>query len=554
MNRLRSAALVFLLLAAILPALSAVHGQGAPQVAVNSQYVVNRYGYAIINETVRLSNNGSASVQVPDMQFGFGAISSMITGFNVTGSGFSVRQSTGSQGPAYTVSGGGTSIAANGNSSFSLKALVNGIVTPQNGTLSVLLLTRPYLSFDASSVKLLIKMPASTQFKSTPTDYKLSFTGTNITYSQMLTNTSPQPALTQSSLVSASSSQDLHPLVVYSTSRQFTISSAGNPVVRDTLFLKNLGTTKLQTLTVSPLTSANGRITVLPPTSPPLLSPANVLLSSRGIDLTNAVIGLPVDPGANLTIAYQYPLAQKYYTVSGGQVTIKAPLAPPLAAFVNSYSIGLSLPPGVSAVQGKTQVNSNVGPFTSGTTELSYGLSVGWALDSGVPIASFLFVVALIGLFAARTGMAPAEAKEEESATERATDMIKAFEEKTSLINGLFEEIPTVDANELNKAYFDELRGRLDTFRSRALQRLNEVKQKSTTQRFFDLLGQIHETEREVERAAKDMLNLYEQFYMRRMRQEVFERLLPNYKRRLEKALNQLSDELNTAQREAKLL
>ncbi len=554
MNRLRSAAVVFLLLAALLPALSAVHGQGAPQVSVNSQYVVNRYGYGIINETVKLVNNGSAPVQVPDMQFGFGPITSTITDFNVTGSGYSVTQSTGSQGPVYTVTGGGTSIGPNGNSSFSFKALVNGIVTPQNGTLSVLLLTRPYLSFGANSVKMLIKMPASTQFKTTPPDYKLTFTGTNVTYSRILTSTSPQPALTQSSLVLESGNQDLHPLVVYSTSRQFTISSVGEPEVMDMISLRNLGTTQLQTLTVSPLTSVNARIRIIPPSTPPLLVPANVLLSNRGIDLTNTAVGLPVDPGANLTIAYQYPLAQKYYTVSGGQVTIQAPLTPPLAAFVNSYSIGLSLPPGVSAAQGKTQVYSHVEPFKSGTAELSYGLSVGWALDSGVPIASFLFVVALLGLFAARTGLAPEEEKEEESATERASDMIKAVEEKTSLINGLFEEIPRVDANALNKVYFDELRGRLDTFRSRALRMLNEVKQKSTTQKFFDLLGQVHETEREIDRAAKDMLNLYEQFYTRRMRQEVFDRLLPNYKKRLERALNQLSDELNTAQREAKLL
>jgi len=50
------------------------------------------------------------------------------------------------------------------------------------------------------------------------------------------------------------------------------------------------------------------------------------------------------------------------------------------------------------------------------------------------------------------------------------------------------------------------------------------------------------------------MLNLYEQFYTRRMRREVFDRLLPSYKKRLEKPLNRLSDEINTAQREAKLL
>ena len=38
------------------------------------------------------------------------------------------------------------------------------------------------------------------------------------------------------------------------------------------------------------------------------------------------------------------------------------------------------------------------------------------------------------------------------------------------------------------------------------------------------------------------------------MRKEVYDRLLPQYTKRLERALNQLSDELHTVQRESKLL
>jgi hypothetical protein len=333
-----------------------------------------------------------------------------------------------------------------------------------------------------------------------------------------------------------------------------TISANGNPVVRDTLSFKNDGTAQLSTLTVAPLTSSSTQITMVPPSSPPLLSPVSVGLISDGIDLTNSALGLAVASGANLTISYEYPLAQRFYNVSGGVVSLSIPTSPPIAAFVKSCSIGFSFPPGVRLVRGSPQTLSNVTPFQVGTAIMSYSLSVGWALGSGVPIASLLFVLVLAGLFAARTGMGAEEEEEEESATERVTDMIKAFEEKTSLINGLFEEIPTAEPSELGKTYFDELRVRLDTFRGRALQRLNDMKQKSTTQKFFELLNQIHNTEREVDRAARDMLNLYEQFYTKRMRKEVFDRLLPNYKKRLEKALNQLSDELNIAQRESKLL
>jgi hypothetical protein len=232
------------------------------------------------------------------------------------------------------------------------------------------------------------------------------------------------------------------------------------------------------------------------------------------------------------------------------------PTTPPIAAFVNSYVVGFSLPADVKVIQGPPQAFSNVAPapWKTRSFTMSYGLSVGWAVGQGIPAASAIFALLLTGLYVSRTGMTEEEETEEESSTERASAMIKAFDEKTSLINGLWPEVAAADPNELNMAYFDELRGRLDAFRNRALQRLNEVKQKSTTQRFFDLLNQIHTTEREVDRATKDKLNLYEQYYTKRMRKEVFDRLLPQYSKRLERALNQLSDELHVVQREAKLL
>ena len=194
-------------------------------------------------------------------------------------------------------------------------------------------------------------------------------------------------------------------------------------------------------------------------------------------------------------------------------------------------------------------------PWQTGQASFSYGLSVGWAVNDGIPLATFFFGLLLIGLFASRTTTAEAkEEEEEESSSELAATMIKAFDEKTNLINSLWPEISSKDPNEINKEYFDELRARLDAFRSRALQRLNEVKQKSTSQKFYEVVNQMHQTEREVDRASKDKLNLYQQYYTRQMRKEVYDRLLPQYTKRLERALNQLSDELHTVQREAKLL
>jgi len=288
------------------------------------------------------------------------------------------------------------------------------------------------------------------------------------------------------------------------------------------------------------------------------VSPVSLSLISDSIDLTQLAFGYPnngVAAGGNFSITYEYPLGSSHYTVSGGQVKITLPETLPINAFVDSYTIELSLPHGAVSSGPALTTFSGVTPWQTGQESYSYGLSVGWAIDDGVPLATIVFAVLLIGLFASRTTTAEAEEEEEEeSSSELAATMIKVFDEKTNLISSLWPEIESKDPNELDKEYFDELRTRLDTFRNRALQRLNEVKQKSTSQKFYDVVNQIHQTEREVDRAAKDKLNLYQQYYTRQMRKEVFERLLPQYNRRLERALNQLSDELHTVQREAKLL
>jgi hypothetical protein len=553
LQRLLSVALFLLLLVSVVPLQPTAHALTGPQVQVTSQYVLNRYGFAVVNETVKFTNNATTAVTVPNVSVGLGNLSSKVTSYNLTGSGFKLDLGITLGGP-YNVLGG-QSLAAGASASFMLKALLNGVVsTGANESLQVQVLIRPSVSLTLGSLVETIRLPASTQFKTSPTGYTVGTTGSD--YSATYNNVAASAALTQMKVIKQNAGQDLHLLVVYQAKRTISVGSNLNPIVTDQITFGNLGTTSLTTLYVSPLTTAGGSVTALPPTEPRLLSAAAISLINYGISLSSAAVGSPVNPNANYTLVYQYPLPQQYYTASGGQITMNLPTAAPIAAFVNSYVVGYSLPTGVKVVQGPPSAFSNVepAPWESGTFTMSYGLSAGWAVDAGIPAASAIFVLLLIGLFVSRTTLTEEEETEEESSTERASAMIKAFDEKTSLINGIWPEVAAADPNELNAAYFDGLRGRLDTFRSRALQRLNEVKQKSTTQKFFDLLNEIHTTEREVDRASKDKLNLYEQYYTRRMRKEVFDRLLPQYTKRLEKALNQLTDELHVVQREAKLL
>jgi uncharacterized membrane protein len=543
--------LLFLVLA-VVPAQVGVHAASGPRVIVKSEYTLNRSGYAVVNETVTYNNNSTGSLTTPSVTLGLGNLSSKVVSSFLTGSGFSMTSA--SPGGPFSVQGGG-SVAAGANSSFTISALVSGIVsTANNGSLDVLTLSSPSVSIPVGTLREEVIMPASTAFVSPPEGLGGEGNGNNNVYSKTLDNVTQGAAVTSVRTVAKSTIADFHPLDVFKAKRTISVGSDGSPMVTDTISFKNLGTSDLSTLYLSPLTTGSGQVTVIPAAEPRLLNPVTATLADGALNLVTAGVSYAIPADSNYSLAYQYPLQAKYYTVSGGQVTVNIPDLPPIQAFVDSYSIVISAPSGVTVVQAPSQTLSNVSPWQTGTTTMVYSLALGWALDSAVPAASVVFVLLLIGLFVARTQVTEEEETEEETSTERASDMIKAFDEKTNLINGLWSEIAAKDPNSLSKEYFDELRGRLDAFRSKALQRLNEVKQKSTTQKFFDLLNQIHATEREVDRAAKDKLNLYEQFYLRRMRKDVFDRLLPQYTKRLEKALNQLSDELHVVQKEAKLL
>ncbi|HZW85421.1 MAG TPA: hypothetical protein VFE91_05930, partial [Nitrososphaerales archaeon] len=431
----------------------------------------------------------------------------------------------------------------------------NVVATAKNGSLQVLLLSSPSLSTAVDRLIEVVQMPLSTTLRATPPGLKATLSSGNNTYSAVLTNASPQTAVTSVAYVVPSTAADFNPLRVFHASRVINVGSDGNPVVKDTIEFENMGNSTMSGLYIKPLTSATARVTVLTQSEPRLLNPVTLPLNNGAIDLSLVSVAYPttgVPARVNYTISYQYALANKYFTNSGGQVTVNIPESPPINAFVGYYSISVNVPVGVKVTQAGPSAMTNVSPWQGGKTTLAYGVTPGWGIEQSVPGASIIFFLLLLGLFVSRVTLSESEGTEEESSSELASAMINAFEEKSNLINGLWPEISSKDVNEMDKAYFDELRGRLDSFRGRAIQRLNELRQKATSQRFSELLNQIQISEREVDRAAKDKLNLYEQFHLNRMRKEVYDRLLPQYSKRLEKALNQLSDELHLVQREAK--
>ncbi len=542
-----------------LPYGAGAQSQGEPVVTVTNQYIVNRYGYAVMNETVKYNNSGSSPVQVPPtLQLGVPQnISSRLVGnYTLVGEGYSLTTTTNSTGLLFSISSQNT-LQPKAVSSFSLKAVIRDISVTTNSSTGIIVLEYPSLNLQVNTFNALIRMPASTFISPLPQGWTSNqSSGSGTTYKRTFTGFSPANAHALLGTLQSSTSMDFHPIHVYSASRTVTAAPNGLPQVQDSITLKNTGSSDLGSLHLATLNSST-RVTIIPSMSPPLLNPTSLALSNGLIELTRSPF-VAIPSGRNFTLTVAYALPAKFYTVSGGSVRVDLPLTPPIVAPVDTFTLSMSLPNGLRATQAQSRVVQNATPITSGEQTFAYSLTLGWASDRAIPAASVIFVAALVAFFISVERQEGEEAEGEEKEGGRITGdipaMIKAFEEKVDLVNTMLREVPKEDPNNLNKAYFVDLRSRVDTFRSRALQRLNDAKQRSTAQRFSEQLTRIHDVEREVDRATRDILNLYEQYYTRRMRQETFEKLLPSYRKRLEGALNRLSDQLNLTQREAKML
>src|SRR5713226_1110671 len=254
------------------------HAQTSPRIDVKSQYIIDRYGFATINETVKFTNNGTSAVQVPSLSFGVGNLSTKVAGYNLTGRGFSLGTPASPGGP-FSVSGG--SLQAGNSTSFVLSVLINGVVsTAKNGSLQVLTLSSPAISNTVDRLVEVVNMPASTAFRSAPVGLKANLGETNNTYSASFTNVASQSAQTSVRAIAKSTNQDFHPLRVYGASRVISASSTGSPLLTDTIKFGNQGTTALTGLYVYALAPSNARVTILASADPRLINPYTIPLTN----------------------------------------------------------------------------------------------------------------------------------------------------------------------------------------------------------------------------------------------------------------------------------
>lgn len=538
---------------------------GSPQISLTHQYRITSFGYGILNDTLTFTNNGTSVEQIPPVQLGIpDNVTSYATGFIVAPSSEYTMSNDNVDGVTiFTITPVSPSLAVNASSTVSLKTYLAGILNITAGAKTDwndLLLLSPSLNAKVTTLSSSVIIPESASFTPVPsisgTIFNSSLSNTPPSYVHTQSDITPT-IVTENSVFNDTNQAAFLPVKVYDVLRTIVPSTNGLPQVQDQVTIRNLAYYSISNLPVVLLLPGITTVTLIPSTVTPTLNPIRVNLTNGALTLTSAPFESAIAPGDNFTFTMAYTVPKTMVTTSGATVSVALPYILPIDALVQNYTVRVQPPDGVSSVGQAIVHVSDASPITPGSVTVAYRINAGWGADEAVPVAS-LFSAAVFILLIVRGSSTVSEEESEEEGEEgkketstKLADLIKALEDKLAVVEESVSRIADKRPGTVTRAEFVKIKTELDSLKSRAFHRLNEAKQATESKRLLDVLNQIQEAERDEDRAAKDLLNLYEQYQGKKMREETFQRLLPNYRKRLSSATNRVSDLLNMAQKES---
>lgn len=541
------------------PAYSQGSSPGVANVSVKHYYIVTSYGFGVLNDSFTFSNpSNSSTATIPTINVALPSrIASRTLGVVLSPSDqFTVTTSAASNGTnVATIAPVQPTLQAGQSVTVALKAVLDNIMNYTSATgytsaAKILVLLSPGLDTEVTSMRSTIILPVGGQFQGTVPGFG-SASSNSTTPSYVRNQTSIQPTASAEYLNFTDPNQSsFTPLTVNSLVRTIVPSANGTPMVEDYFSLHSLASYSISQIHLYLLNPSLTQVNIVPGTDPPLLNPQLTPLGSGQIAFADNSLGSNLLANSNFSLTVQYALPRSMLTISGNTVTVKVPYSPVIAAACRNYSIILAPVDGI-VPKGPTRITDQVvTPFTPGTVDFTYSVSFGWAADKAIPAGLLVFAVAFAMFAIQRPSGRGEESEVEEKGIRLVKDVLNAFEEKTGLEEQYVGELAGAKKGAVGKGDFDKMRNEISDLRSRALQRLTEMRQDLGSGRQFDVLGRVADAEKEEDRAYRDLLNLYQQYLGNKMNDETFKRLQPNYKKRLDSAINRLSDLLHETQTE----
>ena len=511
----------------------------------------NSYGQFAVNDTIHETTNSTAGIS----SFTLGFPSSFVGHVTAISSKVESGSSQISASASTSVSSGNFMITislsqalkSGTNSNVSLGFYVLKTLKP-NSTTNYLapILFSPSVSIPVDKVVSTLTLPYnisdSTTMKSI--GYSLAsttFTGVGSTQTWNGTQTNDTNTIKSASVLISSPTSGAMDFTY--AHRQLNVDSGGRITVEDTLKVHNYGLNTVTSLAFSPLTNSTV-LTVVPASDPPLSNVRSITLSSGTLDLTS--INEEIEPNSSVTLIFQYQLGTMYWQFSKGYYQIDIPTVARVSGLVDYYQITSSLVSGV-VTKGAPISLSGYNTTTIGSNvNLSYRIGVASSYAEALPLAGLLF----LGVFVAGLAFRP-KSKETEDVSSSFDALIKTLEDKVSGTNEILSELKSrgssATRNDLALA-----RSRVDDLRVKTNSRVGSLRAQLVLPNptIQAGLNEIVGQDREFDRIIRDILNNYDQFISKRLKEEAFVRAQQNNEHRLQNRTNNMLDKAHDLREE----
>ncbi|MFQ6134808.1 MAG: hypothetical protein ACE5KU_03205, partial [Nitrososphaerales archaeon] len=335
----------------------------------------------------------------------------------------------------------------------------------------------------------------------------------------------------------------LLPLDFPSVERTFTVSADGSVTVRDGIRVVNRGESKATKIKLTLLNGDATTVGIVPIGSPPLINRFSASLLDGVLDL-KGTYQISLSRGEEFLFGIEYPLSSEYSRPVDGAVSFDVPVKPPIDGVVGQFVVKVDPTSGIDVSGGESVVQEDATPFNTGFYSFRASLRVAWASDKVMPVATLLFVVALVALLFGKTQFRRAEEVEKE--IPRVEELVTIFEEKTGVIDDIIQSFRSKRRGGVPKSRLSEARRYFESLKGRSAGKMGETRSRiiSAKPHLKDNLSELSNADKEYNRAVLDMINLYEQYHSGRIRAETFERLRSRYQKRLDKTRERLSESI----------
>ncbi|MGQ9469098.1 MAG: hypothetical protein ACUVTD_04645 [Nitrososphaerales archaeon] len=520
----------------------------------NHQMFVSDYGFILVNETIFIKNDFKNSAILPPINITYPPeIYDKIIPQVISPNGFSFNIALTENYTRLTIDPPQSyEIQPNETITISIKFYLVKIFSFAGGlNYSASIPLVPALSLPVDQVSSSLSIPPFIIFASQHENLTSSIINNRWTLMGAFSNVSQSFSITERVEINTISESVYFALLEFTEAkRELILSSLGDIRVRDTITMISYDDRSVSKLKPSLLTDDFKNVIIIPPLANPFPNP---LSEFPGQKLTEVALGTSLKEGEIYTVTLEYTIKSlDFIKAKDGLFELSLPSRTPIDGVVYDYTVKATFPEGFFAYSKTEESKVNASPLDS-EQKIEFRIGLAWASKEIMPVASFIFIATLIAFLIVGKPVIKEELKE---IVIRTREYIESFEEKITATKELIDLYKKRQSDRISKGEFKMAQRLLEERRSKASIKINELRQKlvSLQPSLQEPLSRIGDLHRDYDRVVRELTNLYEQFFAKKVRAEAFDRHLPIHQRRVDEARNSLLDGIDMLRREVEEL